>query len=91
MKAALNAVPLVSLWHPAVAEADVVGMEIEVEPSYHYSIIFCCRVADGQSDKMAVNIQVCVKEKCVTEFLPVEKAHVGIPRYLLNFYGGQTV
>lgn len=39
MKAALNAVPLVSLWHPAVAEADVVGMEIEVEPSLQYPLM----------------------------------------------------
>jgi len=32
-----------------------------------------------------------MKQRYVIEFLPMEKACNGIPQYLLNFYGGQTV
>jgi len=30
-------------------------------------------VAEGQSDKMASDMEACIKPRCVTEFLQVEK------------------
>jgi len=48
--------------------------------------------AEGQSDKVASDMEVCMKQRCVTEFLYVEKnAPNDIHRRLLNVYGDQTV
>jgi hypothetical protein len=48
--------------------------------------------ADGQSDKMASDMEVCIKQRCVIEFLHAEKiAPNDIHRCLLNVYGDQTV
>ena len=48
--------------------------------------------AEGQSDKMASDMEVCMKQRCVIEFLHVEKnAPNDIHRRLLNVYGDQTV
>ncbi len=48
--------------------------------------------AEGQSDKMASDMEVCMKQRCVTEFLHVEKmAPTDIHRHLLNIYGEQTM
>ena len=48
--------------------------------------------AEGQSDKMASDIEVRMKQRCVTEFLHAEKiAPNDIHRRLLNVYGDQTV
>jgi len=51
-------------------------MAVVVEPSHHYPITCCCCVTDGsrgQSDKMAAHVDVHMKQRCVTEFLLVEK------------------
>jgi len=37
--------PILLCW-PTMSEADVGGMAVEVEPSHHYSVKFCCRVTD---------------------------------------------
>jgi len=48
--------------------------------------------AEGQSDKMASDIEVCMKQRCVIEFLHVEKITPNdIHQRLLNVYGDQTV
>jgi len=48
--------------------------------------------AVGQSDKMTSDMEVRMKQRCVIEFLHVEKiAPYDIHRCLLNVYGDQTV
>ena len=57
--------------------ADVGGMAVEAEPSPQYSMTRCCCVtaAEGQSDRMVSDTEVCMKQRCVSEFLHVEKRH----------------
>jgi len=48
--------------------------------------------AEGQSDKMASDMEVRMKQRCVIELLHVQKiAPNDIHRRLLNVYGDQTV
>ncbi len=48
--------------------------------------------AEGQSDRIASDIEVWMKQRCDTEFFHAEKmAPINIHRCLLNFYGDQTV
>jgi len=48
--------------------------------------------ADGQFDKMASDMEVRMKQSCVTELLHAETvAPSDIHRRLLNFYGDQAV
>jgi len=48
--------------------------------------------AEGHSDKMASNVEVHMKQRCVIEFLRVGKmAPTDIPWCLLNIYEDQTV
>jgi len=48
--------------------------------------------AKGQSDKVASDMEVHMKQRYVTEFLHEEKVALNyIHRYLLNDYGGQIV
>ena len=48
--------------------------------------------AEGQSDKMMSDIEVHMKQKCVTEFFSEEKiTHTEVYWCLLNVYGNQTV
>ena len=57
-------------------ETHVGGMAVEVEPSYWYPIPFCFSVetaAEGQSDRMVSEMEVCVKQRYVTEFLHADK------------------
>ena len=63
--------PVLLRW-PTMSETDVGGMAVEVEPSHQYSITYCCGcqvAADRQSDKMASNVEVCMKQRCGIEFL----------------------
>ena len=53
-------------------------MEIEVKPSFQYCVTFYCCVTNGsrgagQSDRMASDMEVHMKQRCVIEFLYVEK------------------
>ena len=49
-------------------------------------------IAKGQSDKMASDMEVCMKQRCVIEFLHAEKiAPNDIHQRLLNVYRDQTV
>jgi hypothetical protein len=75
-----------------MSEANVVDMAVEVEPFRQYSVKFCYRATEGQSDKMASDMEVRMKQRRVTEFLHAEKfAPSDIHRRLLNVYGDQTV
>jgi len=42
--------------------------------------------AEGQSDKMASDTEVCMERRCITGFPPAEKNG-----HLLTIYGDQTV
>jgi len=59
-----------------MSEVDIGGMAVEVEPSLQYSIKCCCHVtqmaAEGQSDKMASDMEVQIKQRGRTEFLHVK-------------------
>lgn len=48
-------------------------MAAEVEVSQQYSITFCYNVAERQSDTVASDIAVCMKQRCVAKFLHTEK------------------
>ena len=56
-----------------MSEVDIGDMAVEVEPSHQYSITFCFCVMDGQSDRVASGKEVDMKQRCVTEFLHMEK------------------
>jgi len=62
-------------------------------PTLHYILLPCDRLAaQGQSDKMASDMEVCRRQRCVTEFLHAEKmAPIDIQWHLLNVDGDQTV
>ena len=47
----------------------------------------------GQSDKMVSDVEMCMKQRCGTEFLHVEKWHplTFIDQSLPNIYGVQRV
>ena len=51
-----------------MSEADVGGMAVEAEPSHQYSIIFCCRMTDGQSDKMESDVEVHMNHRIIEWF-----------------------
>ena len=63
----------VLLHWPTTLEADG-GMAVEVKTSHQYFVIFCCCVAaEEQSDKMESDMEVHMKQRCVTKFLHLEK------------------
>ena len=48
--------------------------------------------AEEQSDRIMSGMEACMIQRCVTEFLHVEKiAPTDICQFLLNIYGDQTV
>jgi len=48
--------------------------------------------AEGQSDRMASDMEVCMKQRCVVKFLHTEKiSPIDIHWPLLNIYEDQTV
>lgn len=56
-----------------MSEAGVGGMVVQFEPSDQYSVLFCHHATGGQSDRMASNMEVHMKKRCVNEFLHNEK------------------
>ena len=61
-------------------------------PTLHYILSLCNRWQHRESEKMASNMEVCMNQSCVTEFLHAEKmAAIDIHSCLLNVYGNQTV
>ena len=58
------------------SEADVGGMEVEgnLPPNIPFHVVaMWLMAAEGQSDTMASDMEVCMKQRCVTEFLHAEK------------------
>ena len=48
--------------------------------------------AEEQTDRIVSDMEVCIKQKFIIEFLHAEKmVHTDIHRWLLNVYGDQTV
>jgi len=48
--------------------------------------------AEGHSDTVASDMEMCMKQRCVIEFFHVEKvAPIDIHWCLLDIYGDQTV
>jgi len=48
-------------------DTDIGGMTVDSEPSHQYSVTFCClqqMAADGQSDKMASDMEEYLKQRC---------------------------
>ena len=75
-RAAPKIMPPILLRWPTTSEVDAGVMAVETEPSNKYSITFCCCVTDGsrgKSYKMASDMEVQVKQRCVTDFLPCGK------------------
>ena len=74
-----------------MSEADVGGMVVEVEPSVSIPLHFVAvwqMAAEEQSDKMASDMEVHMKQRCVIEFLHAEKmAPTDVHWGLLNIYG----
>lgn len=65
---------------------------VRAEPSCQYYITICDCVTEGQPDKMAFDMEVSMKQRCVTDFLPAERmAQTNNHRCLLNIYGDQPV
>jgi len=70
--------PPILLFWPMTSEVDVGGMAVEDEPSHQYPITCGCVwqvSAEGQSDKMASEMEAQMKQRCVTPpcVLHVEK------------------
>ena len=54
------------------SEVDVGGMAIEAEPSHHFGAMWQV-AAEGQSEIMASDTEVRMKQRCGTETLQVGK------------------
>ena len=93
-RAALKVMPPILVCCPTTSEADI-GGTVEVQPFDQYSITFCCPVTEGkkrQLDRMVSDVEVYMKQRCVTEFLHEEKmARTDIHQHLLNMDRDQTV
>ena len=58
------------------SETDIGGMVIEIEPSSNILLHFVAKqqmAAERQPDKMTSDMEVHIKQRCVTEFLHAEK------------------
>ena len=76
--------PSILLCWPAVSEVDVGGMAAEVEPPHKHSVTAMWQMAaEEQSDKMASDMEVHMKQKYMAEFLHTEKKHQH-PMTLIN-------
>ena len=66
--------PILLCW-PTVSEVKDGGMAVDVEPPTNIPLHVAVwqMAAEGQSDKVITDMEVCMKRKRGTEFLPVEK------------------
>jgi len=84
------------LCQPRTSEEDVSGMAEEGEPSHQYSILWNYYIlwqtaAEGQSDKMASDIEVHMKQRYITGIPPYRNNGTQIHQHLLNINGDQRV
>jgi hypothetical protein len=64
--------PPILLYWPLTLEADASGMAVEVETSNQQFVSFVAvrkTPAEEQSGKMASDMEKCMKQRCVIEFL----------------------
>ena len=74
MRAAPKAMPPVLLFWPTTLEAEGGGTAVDVEPSQQHPVTFCWQMASkAQSDKMVSDMEVCLKQRSITEFFHEEK------------------
>ena len=94
MRAAPKVMHPILLYQPKTSDANVGGMPVEVE-HFHQCPVTCCCVTGGSRGavwQMVSDMEVHMKQRCVTEFLHVEKmALIDIHCYFLNLDGDQTV
>ena len=91
MRAAPKLMPYILLRWFNTSEADVGGIAVGVEFSHQYSVTCCCHATDGSRNKMAADMAVHMKERCIIEFLWVEKIEpIDTHQNLLSIYGDQT-
>jgi len=67
--------PILLCWS-MTSEADVDVLAVETEPFHQYSVTLCgsaTMAAERQSDQMVSDMEVGMKQRCVTEFPHVEK------------------
>jgi hypothetical protein len=87
--------PSILLCWPITSEADVGGIVVKVESSRQctVSLVVVRQVAAAeQSIKIASDIEVLTKQRCVIEFLTAEQiAPTDIHRRFLKVYGDDTV
>ena len=95
MRVALKVMPPILLCWIIIPEADVGGTVAEVKLHTNIPFQFVAKwevAAEGQSDKMASDAKVHVKQRYVTEFLHAEKlAPTDIHWHLLNTSRDQPV
>lgn len=94
MRAAPTVMPSILICWFTTSEADVGDTAVEVEPSPNIPLYFVAvqMAAEGQPGKMVSDTEVRVKQRCVTQFLHVEKmANSDIHQCLLYVKGDQTV
>jgi len=58
LRAAPKVMLRILLCWPKMSEVDVCGVAVEVDPSCHYSVAFCCHVTDGSRGTVCQN-DVC--------------------------------
>lgn len=70
-------------------------MAVEVEPSTNILVHFTAlpqMAAERQPDKLALDVEVCTKGRCATEFLHVQEVvPTDTHQCLLNVDGDQTI
>jgi len=95
MRSALKAIPPILWYWPATSEVDIGGTAVEVEPSANTPLCFAAMwqaAAERQSDRMVSDMEMWMKQRCVTESLHAEKmTPTDIHQHLLYFYGDQAV
>ena len=67
--------PPVLLCRPAMSEADAGGTAVELEPAASISLRLVAvrqMAAEGQSDKMEPDMEMCMKSRSGTEFFHTE-------------------
>jgi len=86
------ALPILFCW-PTTTEADIGDAAVDsVFPPIFHVVAMWQMATEGQNGKTVSDMEVLMKQRCILEFLHMEKmAPTDIHEHLLNFYGDQTV
>ena len=83
--------PVLLCW-PMTSEAAVSDIQLNLPADIPLNFVTVRQMtAEGQSDKMASDTEMHMKQRCVIEFLHAEKIAPNDIQCLLNVYGAQTV